>query len=297
MIALLQQIGGLVFLFVAIWVGWLRWVKPYRGDLGTQGQGLLMLGVATVAGGAIGSPFWWMDYPNSFSWALPPLAARLLAAAGIAFAVTGCYALEYRSEPLIRSYVAMLAVYLAPLVAAILVFHLDRFDWEAPITYAFFAIAGGMAAAAIWHLVRGTTLGKKFQDFDPLPASALVRAWFWLVAVVIGLWGLALFVHPQGAVSEIGVWPQDALTSRLIASMLLTLGTGALLGLRSALSARMSLWMFVVYGAGAPAACFWNLASAKPVLVSYASAFCLLGSISLILLMIDATASAATRAR
>ena len=80
--AVLEQVLGLALLLGAIWFGWWRWIAPYRKGLDSQGVGLLMLAVLAIAGGFIGSPFWWTDAPNSFSWALPPLAVRLLGAAG-----------------------------------------------------------------------------------------------------------------------------------------------------------------------------------------------------------------------
>jgi hypothetical protein len=278
--ALLEQLAGLFLMLAALALGWWRWIAPYRAHLDSQGLGLLTLAVLTIVGGLIGSPFWWIDDPNSFSWALPPLAGRLLGAAGFAFAVTGCYALEQRKERLIHSYIVMLAVYLAPLVGAILLFHLDRFDWHAPITYAFFVVAGGMAVAALWHLVRGTTLSKDFQDGTVQRVPAGLRTWLWLVAIVSGAWGAAMFIYPPGPWPQIWVWPQDPLTSRLIATMLLTLCAGAFTALQSTAQARMSLWMFVAYGFLAAAGCFMNLVGGKPIPEAYTSAFCALGVIS-----------------
>jgi hypothetical protein len=179
---LLEQLGVLLLLLGALALGWWRWIAPYRARLDSQAMGMLALAVLTVMGGLIGSPFWWADYPNSFSWTLPPLAGRLLGAAG--FAVTGCYALEQRKQRLIRSNIVMLAIYLTPLVGAILLLHLDRFDWHAPITYAFFVVAGGMAAAALWHPARGTSLSQDYQETTVQPVPATTRPWFWLVAIV-----------------------------------------------------------------------------------------------------------------
>jgi len=157
-----------------------------------------------------------MDIPGSFSWALPLLAARLLAAAGIALAVTGCYEIEQKKESLIRSYIVMLAVYLASLVAAILLFHLDRFDWRAAITYAFFAVAGGMTIAALWHLLRGTKqTGCRFSRYDRARSSC-DRA----IVAIIGC-------HRQRAV---GIRP--VCLSVMIAVMLLTRYWGGSLLLR-----------------------------------------------------------------
>ena len=203
-----------------------------------------------------------------------------------------------RQQRLIRSDIALLAGHFDAVVAAILLFHLARFDWRAGITYAFFAISGGMAAAALWHLFRGTTLGGKFDDPAPRPVPRLMQAWMWLVAIVTGLWGLAMFIYPQGPWPQIRVWPQDPLTSRLIATMLLTFATGALLELHSAAQARMSLWMFVTYGVGAAAAFFWNVTAGKPVpAAAYAGMFCVLAVGSLALLFIRFREAAPSVAR
>jgi hypothetical protein len=291
--ALLEQFAGLFLMLALLALGWWRWIAPYRAHLNNQGLGLLVLAVLTVVGGLVGSPFWWIDDPNSFSWALPPLAGRLLGAAGFAFAITGCYALEQRKQQLIRSYIVMLAVYLAPLVAAILLFHLDRFDWRAPITYAFFVVAGGMAVAALWHLGRGTTLSKDFQDAIVQRVPSAMRTWLWFVAIVSGAWGAAMFIYPSGPWPQIWVWPQDPLTSRLIATMLLTLCAAALVAIQSVAQARMSLWMFVAYGFLAALGCIQNLVAAKPVPIAYAAFFCALGAISAAFLFVGPKASRA----
>jgi len=59
----------------------------------------------------------------------------MLAAAGWSFALVCWLALERPSLPRLRLVVIMLFVYLTPLAVAILLFHLSRFDWMAPITY------------------------------------------------------------------------------------------------------------------------------------------------------------------
>ena len=281
MVRLFEQVLAVILLVCGVYIGWRRWIGPLRAQLDSQATGMLVLAILAVIGGAVGGPFWWRNDPNSFSWMLPPLAARLLGSAGAAFALTGCYALEHRSERLIRTYTALLAVYLAPLVVAIVLFHLDRFNWRAPITYAFFAVSGGMALAATWHLVRRTALGASFADAKEPAAPALVQCWFWAVAIGAGLWGLSMFVDPTFPWPLIFIWPQDQLTSRLIAAMLLTLSTAALFGLQSMKQARLSLWMFIIYGTGATAACLWNAVAGASVPVSYAGAFCglALGSI------------------
>ena len=81
---LLFQIIGLALLLAGLAVGYGRWIKPHAAVLDWQGRGLLLLVVLTLAGGFIGSPFWWIDDARSFSWDLPPLASRMLASASFA---------------------------------------------------------------------------------------------------------------------------------------------------------------------------------------------------------------------
>ncbi len=210
----------------------------------------------------------------------------MLAAAGLGFGVAGWLALDRMRERLVRLYLVLIAVYLAPLVAAILLLHLDRFDWAAPITYGFFVIAGGMSIAALWHLIRRTGLGPADaagRGATDGPAPAAVRGWMGLVAAVTGPWGVALFVLPQGPWRPIWVWPQDPLTSRLIATMLLTLCAGAILGAASREGARMMLWTFVAYGAGVMAAGLMNQVAGKPIPLAYVTVFAVIALISLLL--------------
>src|SRR5262245_55611330 len=126
--SLLPQLAGLALLLAGVWLCYRRWVLP-RAGLDIQSRGLLVLLILTLIGGAVGGPVWWADAPWAFSWDLPPLAGRMLAAAGWTFAVICFLALERPSPGRLRLLVWLLAIYLLPLVAAILLFHLDRFDF------------------------------------------------------------------------------------------------------------------------------------------------------------------------
>jgi hypothetical protein len=270
----LIQVAGLLLLCGLVFGGWLRWINPYEATLDTQQKGLLVLVILTIAGGAGGGVFWWMVSPISFSWQLPPLAFRMLGAAGFAFAITGLHVMHRRRASLIRDYIILLAVYLVPLVGAILLFHLDRFNWHAPITYAFFIVAGGMAAAAVWFIAC-RTMPPFDESPNPVP-STLVRSYLFLVMVIFGAWGLTLFIFPSGRLPQIWVWPQDALTTRLIATMLLTIGTAGLLGRSNTEAVKMSACMFVVYGFGVMFACSANASMGRPIPFTYLVAFALL---------------------
>ena len=151
---LLIQIFGLLLLVVGIGFGYWRWIRPREDSLDFQGKGLLLLVILMVMGGLVGSPFWWMDEARSFSWDLPLLASRMLAAAGWSFVVVGVLVLEHPTYRRLRLVLLLLFVYLFPLAIAAPLFHLDRFDWTAPIVYAFFAIVAFMVIATIGYLLR-----------------------------------------------------------------------------------------------------------------------------------------------
>jgi hypothetical protein len=278
---LLPQIVGLLLLLTGAWLCYRRWVRP-RAQLGAQARGLLGLAIVAFMGGGVGSPVWWADASWGFAWDLPPLASRLLAAAGWTFVVVCFLALERPTARRLHLIALLLAVYLAPLVAAILIFHLDRFDFAAPVTYVFFAIALGMSVAALWYLFRPPS---GLADAPSSPSGPLVRGWLSLLALVMGLWGLALFAADSGPVPQIWVWPGDLLTSRLIAVMLLALATGAASSLRDADTAHLMLASALTYGLGISAANLWGLIVGQSIQAPYLVAFGLIGVGSTILLI------------
>ena len=273
---LFVQLAGLGLLLAGLGLGDWLWIRPYR-PLTLHQWGALMLVLLTGMGGLIGSPFWWFDEPLSFSWDLPPLASRMLAAAGWTFALAAFLALRRPTRERIRLIMIMLFVYLAPLAAGILLFHLDRFDWAAPITYAFFAIVLILVAGSTWQLVRpvGVVASR------PATLTPGTRRWLWAVAVVAGVWGTALAVTDSGFSPLVWVWPGDLLSSRLIAVMLFTLTAGAIYSLRAPDTASITLGAWVVYGFGVALANGWNLLGGKPVKEAYLAAFVLLGMVSL----------------
>jgi hypothetical protein len=287
---LLLQSAGLVLLAGGLGVGYWRWIRPHAASLDLQGKGLLLLILLTLMGGFIGSPFWWADAAWSFAWDVPPLASRMLASAGWSFCLVCVLALQRPSYRRVRLVLLLLFTYLTPLALAILLFHLDRFDPSAPITYAFFAIVGPMVAATLWYLLRQPGI---IQDElrDAEPSSPLVRNWLALMAVVTALWGLALFATDNGPSALIWVWPGDLLSSRLIGVMLLAIAVGSIYSLRYADGARQMLAMTVTYGLGLAVGSLWNALAGKPVAISYAIVFGLIFLVSGALLLMRRQAS------
>lgn len=272
MLNFLLQFFGLVLLSGGVWFGYRRWIAPRAADLDWQAQGLLLLVVLTLMGGAIGSPFWFANEARSFSWDLPPLASRMLAAAAWAFVVVCYLTLERPTRHRLRLTLLLLFVYLAPLALAIVLFHLDRFDATAPITYAFFAIVGLMIAGSGWYLWRQPPIIKTGNEIENKPSS-LTQNWLLLLSIVIGFWGAAIFITDSGPTALIWLWPGDLLSSRLIGVMLLAIASGALYGRRSADAAYVMLITIIVYAVGIVAAGGWNALAGRPLPLSYLLVF------------------------
>lgn len=272
------QIMGLLLLILGVGLGYWRWLRPYHNQLNNAQRSLLLLVILTFMGGFFGSFGWWLDVPASFSWDLPPLAARMLAVAGWSFALVGWLALERPSLPRLRLVVIMLFVYLAPLAAAIVLFHLDRFDWTAPITYAFFALVVPMTALATWYLFHPMGVIDISGDRPP---TGMARGWLWGAAILTAVWGTALFVTDGGPSSFIWVWPGDLLTSRLIAVMLWTLAAAAGYSLRSTEAMPVVLAAMATYGVGVVAANAWHIPAIKPFYVLFFAVLAL-GSLAIL---------------
>lgn len=286
--ALWTQIFALILLVAAIWFGTRHWIRPHAATITLAGRGLLLLVIATLAGGFIGSPFWWNDFPLSFSWDLPPFASRMLAAAGWSFFVVTWLALRRPTYRRLRLILLLLFVYLVPLAVLIVLFHLDRFDFSAPITYGFFAIAVPMGLATTWYLLRQPTILAEDQR-DTFPASMVLQVWLILVAVITGLWALALLVTDslvtgRGLSGLIWAWPGDLLSSRLIGVMLLTIACGALYSYRHGETAQLMLAMIGVYSFGAIAASAWGALAGMPIKTLYTAVFSVISVVTVILL-------------
>ena len=281
------QVFGMALLLVSVAAGYglvrRRAGRPLTGPEPLAVATLL----ATTAGGFWGAFAWWPDYPGGFSWDLPPLASRMLAAAGWAFAFAGVRALAVPTRPHLRQVLAMLALYLVPLALAIVTLHRDRFDPAAPITWAFFIIVGLLSLGALVALARPAALSLAPEP----PAPAAQRRWLAVLALVAGVWGLAMFLAPAGPIRMIWIWPQDPLTSRLIASMLMTLALAAWLGRDGRIRALTALGVTVVYGTGIALAGLVNLAAGKPAPWAYILAGALAAVISVAAAMRPASSS------
>lgn len=276
------------FVFVLLGLvgfGYSRWIRPLQPGIPPGGMILLLVANITLFGGFIGAFSWWFGVPGSFAWSLPPLAGRMLGAAGWTFAFISLAALLHPSRRRVRWYLWMLMVYMVPLTVAVLLFHLDRFDFGKPITYTFFLVVVTLDVVSITFLLRQPKILPD-SDLDLAPASGLQKGWLGLVALVTGLWGLALLLTHQGPIPQVWAWQTDALSSRLIAAMLLTIFTGAVYALPRAETARLMLGATAIYGLGLALASLYNLLAGKPVNPAYLVVFGLMSLGSIMLLAI-----------
>ena len=277
------QLLAAALLGITLWLAYRKWVRPHK-DLDWQQRGALLLTLLALAGGLLGSPFWWLDEPRSFAWDLPPLASRMLASAGVSFFVLCVLALQRPTFRRIRLVMLLLFVYLAPLAAAIFLFHLDRFDPAQPITYAFFAIALVMTVASTWYLVRPSRGILPGAPSDATAPDALAKGWLSAVALVMGVWGVALFITDRGPSDLIWVWQGDLLSSRLIGAMLLAIAAGSAYSLRHGDISRVMLATTSTYALGLAIASLWNVVAGKPIKPAYLAVFGVVFAVSVILL-------------
>lgn len=269
--------AGAAILVAALALGYLRWWRS-RADLGPATRVTLIL---TTMGGLIGGVFWWQDVAVSFAWDLPPLASRMLGAAATAFGFAGLFALERPSQARGWLHALMTAIYLIPLAAAALALHLDRFDLGAPISWGFFAAVGSLCVSALAALAGGRGVARR------APVSAAQSAWLLGAGIVLGAWGLALFLAPATGFPLVFNWPADALTSRLIAAMLLTVATAFLVARTDASLVPQALLLGGAYGLGVVVAILPNLLRGLPWPPLYLAAFAVLGLVSAGILLME----------
>jgi hypothetical protein len=282
----LAQLLALLILGAEMGMAYLLWIHPRRKSLDTQKLGALLLTVLTLTGGFIGSWFWWMDEARSFAWDVPPLASRMLASAGWAFFIVCLIALQRPTFRRLRLVMLTLFIYLAPLAVVIFLFHLNRFDPSAPITYSFFATAIVMTVASTWYLFRPVRVIAD-EPRDKQPSSLALKAWLVLLTLLTAAWGLALFITDKGPSDLVWVWQGDLLSSRLIGVMLLTIAGGSLYSLRFVDSSRHMLAMTLTYSLGLAAASLWNMVGGKPVKPAYLVVFGIVFLVSAGFLLFD----------
>lgn len=253
----------LVVLLVAVATGAKRW--RFDGQPAPSAAGRTAI-IVTTLGSLLGVPFWWLDVDVGFAWDLPPVGARLLAASALAFGLTGLACLEWPSARRSRLYLVMIATGFGSVFATTLLFHLQAFDFGAVSSWMFLLIVGVLPALASVELARSfaTHPSLRYVRFD----NPLIPLWLVLVGITMLAWSLALFIAPDTIFPAVFLWPDDARTSRLVASMLLAIGVAALMAMNDTASGRLALLFAGVYGGGVTcAACLRGVTAFSPPLL------------------------------
>ncbi|MBZ0282894.1 MAG: hypothetical protein K8L97_19295 [Anaerolineae bacterium] len=187
-----------------------------------------LLVLALMGGGLIGAVVSFFLVPGGWPWSMPPLALRFLAGAATAYLVGSLLTITRPRWTEHEFLLSTVVLYGIPLGLAIL-FDNQLVDWSKPIAWAFLVIVAFALVVCFVYLWRNRNLAaaEKHQALDqPTRTFLLVVG---ILTVVVG--GLVYIVPKQAGL----VWPWatlDAwkpLDSRLIASMLLTIGGGAFL--------------------------------------------------------------------
>ena len=183
--------------------------------------------LALMLGGAVGTVTSFLLVHRAWPWTMPDLAFRFLAGAAAAYAVGGLLTLTrdgWRESELIAWTVVAYGV---PLGLAILI---DRglIDWSRPIAWGFLALVIPALLISLYYLVRNRDLARGGTGERIAPGLSRFLLALGTLALVLGL---IVFIAPKHAGF---VWPWaglkawKVLDSRLVASMLITIGAAAL---------------------------------------------------------------------
>ncbi len=266
--------------------GYFRWIVPRASSIAEKG--VLTLIVSTLFGGLIGSFGWWFDDPRAFAWDLEPLVGRMLASAGWSFGIACLATLRIPSYYRVRLVLWMLIVYLLPLAVAIFVFHLSAFDFFQPISIAFFLTVFLLVGLAMVFLFSQPQIVVKQKvgrsDEERIKGLTGVNTWLLGIGLVMGIWGLLLFLVPSGPNALLWAWSDMTLCSRLISVMLLTLAFAAFYSLKHPELKLVVLKLVFVYAIGIVLANSYGFFIGQNVLWLYVIVFGAIGLGTLILL-------------
>ncbi|HEU5424095.1 MAG TPA: hypothetical protein VFU72_11180 [Nitrolancea sp.] len=186
-----------------------------------------LLAAAFLVGGAAGALGTFSLTEGIWVWPMSALAMRFLAAAASAYAVGGLLALRRRTWPANVLLMSSAVVYAVPLLLA-LALRTDPIDWSRAQSWGFVAIITVALAISVYYL----TSGDRWRSGSAEPLSGPLRVGAMLLGTVALVVGVIVFSAPRQAGfiwpwAELGSW--KVLDSRLIASMLITIGAEALL--------------------------------------------------------------------
>jgi hypothetical protein len=189
------------------------------------------LTLALIVGGSIGFFTSFFLIPGIWPWEMSPLAYRFLAAAAAAYVVGGLIVLARSRWAASEMLLVTVIVYGVPLVIAVLMTP-KVVLWDRVVAWLFIGIVIVALIISVFYVVRER---RRAQLDHGTPLGRPLRSYLLVVGVLGLVVGVIVFVAPKQS-GFLWPWaPLDLwkpLDSRLIASMLLTVGGGALLAYR-----------------------------------------------------------------
>jgi hypothetical protein len=199
---------------------------------------LLMAGVGLLLFPSVIRPFW--------PWEISPFNALLLGAIYSASLVATTIVVAARRWAPTRVVVPMIFIFTA-IILVVCLFYVDRFDflyWGTWVWFFLYIIIPANAAYHIW-------LYRKLKPVNPSPLPALWRGILFIPTLLLGLYGIGLFIAPD-RFSSFWPWPIDDFHGRMYSVLYITPASGALLLYGAAASIELlSLGLTQVVGGGA----------------------------------------------
>ncbi len=195
------------------------------------------LTVALLGGGLIGGVANFLLLKDLWVWTMPDLAHRFLAAAAVAYVVGSVVVLTRTRWAESELLLTTVVLYGVPLIAAILM-QPELIDWGRPVAWLFIAVVGQAMVISLCYLWANRNRAARGERADHAdhgrarPLGATLRAYLVAVGLLALVVGLIVYAVPKQAGflwpwAELRAW--KPLDGRLIASMLITVGGGALL--------------------------------------------------------------------
>jgi hypothetical protein len=184
--------------------------------------------LALLVGGFTGGITNLLLVPGFWPWNMPALAYRFLAAAAFAY-VAGSIVVFMSARWVTSEYLmSTVLIYGYALVAAVLI-DANQIDWTKLVAWLFVIIVSIAGAIGTYFVI----LKRKMASAEPkIPLSGITRNFILALTTLALVLALLVYFIPKQAGF---IWPWAALPvwtpldSRLIASMLLTIGGGGLL--------------------------------------------------------------------
>lgn len=169
-----------------------------------------------------------------WGWELTPFNARFLGAIYLAALVDFVALAVVRRWRPARLVMPMDLLFMS-VVLLVSLAYLDRFEWERPVTWAWFAIFAFVPAYASYFLLRL----RRLWGVTPTAPNRRLRVALLGAAMPLAVYGVGLLAAP-GAFADFWPWPVDAFHARVYSAIFLTLALAAAIVSRGVASVELA---------------------------------------------------------